>query len=96
MQDPDLVLPDDQIDIFNRIADNMNQISTRYNDDERFKDILIRIRNFISEYFQVFYTFIRSGSKKNRPGICRVHAMLHSLCIIIHLVTFTYFYNLFS
>ena len=51
MEDPDLQIPDDQIELFGRIATNMNQLTTRYNDDERFKDILIRIRNFISEYF---------------------------------------------
>jgi len=49
-QDPDLQLPDDQLQMFNQIADNMNNVTVGYDDDERFKDILIRIRNYISKY----------------------------------------------
>ena len=49
-QDPDLQLTDDQLQIFNQIGDNMNKVTAGYDDDERFKDILIRIRNYISKY----------------------------------------------
>lgn len=62
-QDPDLQLTDDQLQIFNQIGDNMNKVTAGYDDDERFKDILIRIRNYIKKHGDV--------SKENPGGDMR-------------------------
>ena len=50
-QDVDLQLQADRMELVNQIGHNMNELTAQYQHDERFKDILIRIRNFISKYF---------------------------------------------
>ena len=50
-QDVDLELQADRIELVDQIGRNMNELTAQYEHDERFKDILIRIRNFISKYF---------------------------------------------
>ena len=51
IQDKDLELPEDLNQLVNQFGQNMNEFTAQYEHDERFKDILIRIRNFISKYF---------------------------------------------
>jgi len=72
-QDPDLQIPDDQVELFGRIATNMNQLTTRYNDDERFKDILIRIRNFIRT---------NGGVSKDNPGGDMKKIIYHGISLL--------------
>ena len=50
-QDVDLELQADRIELVDQIGRNMNELTAQYEHDERFKDIMMRIRNFISKYF---------------------------------------------
>ena len=52
IQDVDLELEEDRIQLVDEIARDINEFTAQFEHDERFKDILIRIRSiFRSKYF---------------------------------------------
>ena len=46
-QDPDLQITEEQNELFEQVAGNMDRLTEQYHDDRRFGNILLRIRNFI-------------------------------------------------
>ena len=76
IQDKDLELPEDLNQLVNQFGQNMNEFTAQYEHDERFKDIMMRIRNFISKYFsQKFYG---STIPQKYRGTAKVHFRLYS------------------